>query len=138
MLLDARIIIIPVNDLERARQWYSDVLRFGPTCISHNWVGFNGGGYEIRLVLKRGRRTGLAGSPLIYWRVWNIEDALRRLLQTGAKPHTPVCADKNIGLCASVVDPFANVIGLVQETAACSPCFNRSSDDDLHSLVAAG
>lgn len=118
MLLDARIVIIPVRDLDRAGTWYSDVLNFAPQRVARNCVSFNGGGYELRLKLDRRPYRRPSRQPVVYWRVRNLDEAMRRLLRTGARPHSPITETEDVGLGACVTDPFGNVIGLVQENEA--------------------
>ncbi|HVU35018.1 MAG TPA: VOC family protein [Opitutaceae bacterium] len=115
MLLDARIIVLPVNNLVRARTWYTSVLRFAPERIEPRSVVFNGGGYELHLNLDPRARRRRTQAPLIYWRVNDLETALRRFIQTGAAPQSPDDETRKLGHSATVVDPFGNVIGLVQE-----------------------
>lgn len=115
MLLDARIVIIPVPDLGCAREWYATVLQIRPAHATPDAVRFNGGNYEVQLVRgKRPHRHTIATAP-VYWRVANLERALQRMYHAGAKPHSPVKAAPDIGLRASVTDPFGNVLGLVEE-----------------------
>lgn len=116
MLLDARIVVLPVHDLQKARTWYTEVLQFAPYRASHREVSFNGGGYDLRLVISR-RRVKSAGTPVVYWRVDNLIAALRRFRRAGATLHCPLEESAPVGLTAAVHDPFGNVIGLVQESA---------------------
>lgn len=115
MLLDARIVVLPVHDLEMGRRWYTEVLRFAPYRATEHEVAFNGGGYDLRLVLVRRRSRPKA--PTVYWRVANLVTALRRLKLAGATLQCPLENAGPVGLTAAVWDPFGNILGLVQESA---------------------
>ncbi|CAN5301258.1 hypothetical protein BH23GEM4_BH23GEM4_15660 [soil metagenome] len=66
-LLGLRTAIYRVDDLDRARAWYTDVLGFGPYFDEPFYVGFEVGGYELGLLPSGdGERRGVGGVS-VYW-----------------------------------------------------------------------
>jgi len=108
-----RTVIYHVDQLESARRWYAQVLGKEPYFCEPFYVGFNVGGFELGLdpdvsAVSRGN------SPVAYWGVVDAEAAHARLLQLGAREHRPV-QDVGDGIrVASVVDPFGNVVGVIE------------------------
>ena len=97
-----------------AKAWYSDILGFGPYFDEPFYVGFEVGGYELGLDPGSKPGTGVRSGPLAYWGVENIESALARLVEKGAKG---VDAIQDVGdgiKVASVCDPFGNVFGIIE------------------------
>ena len=114
MLKALRTVIYPVDDMEKAKEWYTKLLGFGPYFDEPFYVGFNPGGYELGLDpnakdLVRGSHTHS------YWAVDGIADCLARLESMGAKLKDPM---QDVGggiIVASVLDPFGNIVGLIEE-----------------------
>jgi predicted enzyme related to lactoylglutathione lyase len=76
-------------------------------------VGFEVGGYELGLDPDVAS-IHVGNNAVADWGVRDIAGAYRHLLERGAEPHQPV---KEVGgdiKVATVVDPFGNVIGLIQ------------------------
>lgn len=102
-------------DLAAAKEWYRQVLGFGPYFDEPFYVGFNVGGYELGIVpdeaaaLDRPESGGLA-----YWGVADADAAHARLLGLGATDHEAV-ADVGGGIrVAAVRDPFGNILGIIE------------------------
>ena len=77
------------------------------------YVGFNVGGFELGLDPGASDLSQGAG-PVTYWAVENVDAALARLLELGASAHRPV-QDVGGGIrLASVLDPFGNVVGVIE------------------------
>lgn len=102
-------------DLATAKEWYRQVLGFGPYFDEPFYVGFNVGGYELGIVpdeaaaLDRPESGGLA-----YWGVADADAAHARLLGLGATDHEAV-ADVGGGIrVAAVRDPFGNILGIIE------------------------
>lgn len=111
--LGLRTVIYSVNDLERAKAWYTEVLGQEPYFDEPFYVGFNVGGFELGLDPSEENRPGAGGSTT-YWGVEEIEAAHARLLELGARDHGPV-QDVGGGIrVASVLDPFGNVFGIIE------------------------
>jgi lactoylglutathione lyase len=113
MLLGLRIAMYHVDDLEKAKEWYTKVLGFGPYFDQPFYVGFNVGGFELGL--NPGvSRVSKGGSTFAYWGVKDANAEFKRLHQLGAKTNTDV---QDVGqgiLVATVTDPWGNVLGIVE------------------------
>ena len=112
--LGLRTAIYHAPDLEKAKSWYSNVLGFPPYFDQPFYVGFNVGGYELGLDPDTSPKSGGEGGVVVYWGVAGAEAALRRLLSLGAIERTQV-QDVGEGIrVATVLDPFGNVLGLIE------------------------
>ena len=111
--LGLRTVIYSVNDLERAKAWYASVLGQEPYFAEPFYVGFNVGGFELGLDPSEENRPG-AGGTVAYWGVDEIEPAYKRLLELGARESNPI-QDVGGGIrVATVLDPFGNVFGVIE------------------------
>ena len=114
MFQGLRTVIYHVNDLDRARAWYSSALGIEPYFDQPFYVGFNVGGYELGLDPDMTGITSGSGGVGAYWGVSDCEAAYNRLLELGASTHSPV-RDVGEGIrVATVNDPFGNVIGVIE------------------------
>jgi predicted enzyme related to lactoylglutathione lyase len=101
-------------DLARAKAWYSEVLGIAPYFDEPFYVGFNVGGFELGLDPDASSGGQGEGSVAVYWGVENAEQALSRLIALGATGHSAV-QDVGEGIrVASVLDPFGNVLGIIE------------------------
>ncbi|MGI9078015.1 MAG: VOC family protein, partial [Gemmatimonadaceae bacterium] len=101
-----------VSDLAHAKAWYSSVLGIDPYFDEPFYVGFNVGGFELGLDPNASGGTG-AGGSIAYWGVSNADSAYARLISLGATEHETV---KDVGgdiRIGSVLDPFGNVLGII-------------------------
>ena len=114
MFLGLRTAIYPAPDLDTAKAWYSKVLGIEPYFDEPYYVGFEVGGYELGLNPDtQNHEPGTAG-VIAYWGVEDAAAAHAHLLASGATPHTPV-ADVGGGIqVATVLDPFGNVFGVIE------------------------
>ena len=121
-ILGLRTVIYHVSDLEKAKAWYGAVLGFGPYFDQPFYVGFNVGGFELGLDPDTaGARPG-TGGQVAYWGVANADHALAHLIGLGATEHAGV-QDVGGGIrVASVLDPFGNVFGVIE-----NPHFREAS-----------
>ncbi|MEA2574964.1 MAG: hypothetical protein QOH93_2262 [Chloroflexia bacterium] len=106
------VIIYPVKDLAKARTLYSKLLGVEPYVDQPYYVGFKGEGPDIGLD-PHGHSSGLTG-PVSYWRVADIHESLRALIEAGAEAHQE---PRDVGggkLIASVRDADGNILGLSQ------------------------
>jgi predicted enzyme related to lactoylglutathione lyase len=117
MFLGLRTAAYHVSDIEKAKEWYSSILGFGPYFDQPFYVGFNVGGYELGLQPAEGDSTNKADKAdgaVAYWGVEDAAAALARLLELGAAPHEGL-QDVGEGIkVASVKDPFGNVFGVIE------------------------
>ena len=114
MFLGLRTAIYYVDDINKAKEWYTSILGFGPYFDEPFYVGFNAGGYELGLLPGGSDSSAKAAGVVAYWGVENAEAALERVLELGAAKHEDV-QDVGGGIkVASVKDPFGNVFGIIE------------------------
>lgn len=119
MILGLRTAVYAAPDLAAGKSWYSRVLECAPYYDQPYYVGFNVGGFELGLVPDG---APAASGVHVHWGVEDIDAELSRLWDLGARVHE---AAKDVGggiTVASVLDPFGNVFGLVQ-----NPQFNAAA-----------
>ena len=107
-----RTVIYGVTDLDRAKKWYADALGIEPYFDMPFYVGFNVGGYELGLD-PNAEATG-AGGCTAYWGVDDIVKAVAHMESTGATLHSPVNEVGEGIKVASVLDPFGNHVGIIE------------------------
>jgi predicted enzyme related to lactoylglutathione lyase len=112
------------DDLEAAKEWYSELLGVEPYFQRPvegppAYYEFRVGDYthELGLIDSRYAPEGSAPGPggaILYWHVDDVEAALERLLSMGAREYQPITQWGEAGfVTASVVDPFGNVLGIM-------------------------
>lgn len=114
MFLGLRTAGYSVGDLAAAKEWYTEVLGYGPYFDEPFYVGFNVGGYELGLQPREneGSPAGVGGLT-VYWGVEDIDAAMARLVELGATVLTPaqdVGGDIKVG---RLLTPFGNVLGVI-------------------------
>lgn len=114
------------EDVEAARAWYTKVLGVAPYFERPGggepaaYLEFRVGDYqhEFGLIDARYRPPTDATGPggvVAYWAVDDVTAAFERLLALGATVHQPVTPRGDSGfVTASVVDPFGNVLGVME------------------------
>ena len=113
MILGLRTAMYHVDNINKAKEWYSQVLGFKPYFDEPFYVGFNVNGYELALHPADTKVTK-GGSTFAYWGVKDCKAAHQRLLALGAKPNTDV---QDVGggiLVATVTDPWGNIFGVIE------------------------
>jgi predicted enzyme related to lactoylglutathione lyase len=114
VFLGLRTAIYQVGDLDKAKQWYSSVLGVRPYFDQAFYVGFNVGGFELGLDPDRGDGPHASASVVAYWGVEDADRALEQLIALGATEHSRV-QDVGEGIrVATVVDPFGNLLGIIE------------------------
>lgn len=112
--LGLRTAIYYVEDVSRATAWYREVFNTDPYFDEPFYVGFNVGGYELGLHPATPKGKPGAGGTAVYWGVLDAQSALERVLGLGAKEHEGV-QDVGGGIkVASVLDPFGNILGIIE------------------------
>ncbi len=111
MIRGLRTAIYPTPDLARGKEWYRQVLQTDPYFDEPFYVGFSKGGFELGLIPDGDpSHTGV----LVYWGVEDIESELKRIETLGATLHDSI-QDVGGGIkVASVLDPFGNRFGLIE------------------------
>lgn len=113
MFQGLRTVIYHVDDLAKAKEWYSTVLNIKPYFDKPFYVGFDVGGYELGLNPAMSGVTK-GNNTIAYWGVKNADEAYQRLQDLGATKHHNV-QDVGGGIrVASVIDPFGNVLGIIE------------------------
>jgi methyltransferase (TIGR00027 family) len=116
MLKSLKRIAYQVEDLEKAKQWYSNILNTQPAFDSPFAVIFIVG--DCSLSLAKGKNPLPENTERIdvYWEVDDIDAVFAKFIENGAVSHTPIKAALNIRV-AKVIDPFGNIIGLTGPVA---------------------
>jgi predicted enzyme related to lactoylglutathione lyase len=114
MFQGLRTLVYHVDDLDRAKMWYTSVLGIEPYFDQPFYVGFNVGGYELGLDPDMTGITIGAGGVGAYWGVSDCEAAFSRLLELGVSTLSPVQEVGEGIRVATVTDPFGNVIGIIE------------------------
>ena len=112
MILGLRTVIYGVTDLARAKTWYSSAFGVEPYFDEPYYVGFNIAGYELGLD-PNATSTG-AGGCTAYWGVENADAAVAHMQSIGATVHSPVNEVGEGIKVASVLDPFGNHVGIIE------------------------
>ena len=114
MFLGLRTVIYHVDNVEKGKAWYTEVLGVKPYFDQPFYVGFNVGGYELGLQPDEKTAAEKADGAVAYWGVESAEAAVERLIEIGATIHEPV-QDVGEGIkVATVKDPFGNVVGVIE------------------------
>ncbi|GCE50293.1 putative enzyme related to lactoylglutathione lyase [Thermosporothrix hazakensis] len=106
-------------DLEAAKQWYTRFLDTEPYFHVPGYIEFRLGDYqhEFGIIDSRyappGATQGPAGA-IIYWHVDDIKATLAKLLDMGATLYQDITTRGEGFITASVVDPFGNILGIMQ------------------------
>ena len=114
MFLGLRTAIYHVDDIDKGKHWYSEVLGVKPYFDQPFYVGFNVSGYELGL--QPGAATGAdkAEGAVAYWGVDDAAGACQRILELRATVHEAV-QDVGEGIkVATVKDPFGNILGIIE------------------------
>lgn len=110
-----RTVIYHVSDMNAAKAWYAGLLGKAPYFEEPYYIGFNVGGFELGLQPIEAEDTAPKSVGVVtYWGVPDAAAAMVRLLAAGATEHEGV---QDVGdgiLVGSVIDPFGNVVGIIQ------------------------
>ncbi len=120
-LLGLRTNIYKVTDLEKAKAWYKKAFGIEPYFDEPFYVGFNVGGFELGLDPDTSEQKPGAGGSVTYWGVTSMDETIKSLVANGVVIHQEA-HDVGEGIkVASVLDPFGNVVGLIE-----NPHFGKS------------
>jgi lactoylglutathione lyase len=112
-ILGLRTVVYMVNDLNKAKDWYSKAFGNEPYFDEAFYVGFNIGGYELGLLPEEKAKEGKCEGAIAYWGVESIDSVFKEMISLGAEVHEK---PTNVGgelMVASLVDPWGNIIGLI-------------------------
>jgi predicted enzyme related to lactoylglutathione lyase len=109
-IVGLRTVGYKVNDINKAKEWYTKAFNTEPYFDEPFYVGFNIAGYELGLQPD----DSVKGDNVVtYWGVEDIDAEYERFLNLGATEHE---APQNVGgeiVVASIKDPWDNIIGLI-------------------------
>ena len=112
--LGLRTVIYKVDDLDKAKAWYSSILGIQPYFDEPFYVGFNVGGYELGLDPDTEEGKPGPGGSVAYWGVADAEAVFARLIELGAREHSGV-QEVGGGIKVAIVqDPFGNLFGIIE------------------------
>ncbi|MGV9410000.1 VOC family protein [Nocardia sp. NPDC003693] len=108
------------DDLEAAKDWYTELLGVAPYfAVPGGYYEFRIGDYQAELGIIDGRyapaRPDRPGGQILNWHVDDVHAAFDRLLALGATEYDPI-TERGAGtgfVTAAVVDPFGNVLGIM-------------------------
>jgi lactoylglutathione lyase len=112
-MLGLRTVAYKVNDLKKAKEWYTKAFEKEPYFDEPYYLGFNIEGYELGIMPDEGSPDQKSDNVLAYWGVNGIQESYEKLLAIGATEHEK---PTNVGgelMVASVKDPWGNVIGII-------------------------
>jgi predicted enzyme related to lactoylglutathione lyase len=108
-------------DLEAAKRWYTELLGIAPYFERPGYAEFRIGDYQHELglldskyVTELGAHPDTAGGTVAYWHVDDVRATLDRVLALGAVAHEPLREFGEGFVGASVVDPFGNILGIME------------------------
>ena len=113
MFQGLRTVIYHVDDLQKAKEWYSSILGIQPYFDEPFYVGFNVGGYELGLDPNM-EGVSRGSNVVAYWGVKDAVSAYQRVQELGAKKHSE---PQDVGggiIVATVTDPFGNIFGIIE------------------------
>ena len=120
-LLGLRTNIYKVTDLAKAKAWYKKAFGIEPYFDEPFYVGFNVGGFELGLDPDTSDQEPGAGGSVTYWGVTSMDATMASLKKDGVHIHSDAREVGDGIKVASVVDPFGNVVGLIE-----NPHFGKS------------
>ena len=111
--LGLRTVVYRVDDLQKAKEWYTELFQSSPYFDEPFYVGFNIGGYELGLLPTEGQ--GAKGEGVVaYWGVDDIEEKMNFCKTKGGIEHEKI-SDVGGGIkVASIKDPWENIVGIIE------------------------
>ncbi len=123
MLRGLSTVVFQADDLNAAREWYTDVLGTEPYFAKPDngpaaYIEYRLGDLQHELGLLDRAFAPHPASPhpagaVIYWHVDDVQKSYDTLLAKGATEHEPPTHRSEDWITASVTDPFGNILGLI-------------------------
>jgi predicted enzyme related to lactoylglutathione lyase len=111
------------TDMQAAKKWYSELLGIEPYFARPNlenpaYIEFRIGDYQHELGIIDSKyapknATVGPGGEIVYWHVDDVTSTFEKLLAMGAKEYEPIINRGENFITASVVDPFGNILGIM-------------------------
>ncbi|KAA2251211.1 VOC family protein [Solihabitans fulvus] len=119
MLRGLSTITFFAADLPAAKKWYTVFLGIEPYFEVPGYLEFRLGDYqhELGVIDASYAPDGVAAAPggaIAYWHVDDVTATFDRLISLGAKEFEGIRERGEGFVTASVVDPFGNVLGVMQ------------------------
>ena len=114
MFRKLRTVIYHVNDLQKAKKWYTLTTGISPYFEESFYVGFDINGCELGLDPATKEVKGGTQS-VAYWLVDDIGESVENFTKHNAKIISPVTSVGEGIKVATIEDPFGNCIGLIEE-----------------------
>ncbi len=111
--LGLRTCIYTVDDMSEAKRWYREVFGAEPYFDEPFYMGWNIGGYELGLTPRKEGATAEVGGVETYWGTTDVPATVARLIALGARPHSE---PQDVGdgiVVATVLDPWNNIVGVI-------------------------
>lgn len=107
------------NDLIKAKEWYSNLFNIPPYFEVNGYIKFRIGVDSVEFGIVDSKYTGNNSSTstagaIVYWQVADIDTVSNEIIKTGGSIHQPKTNRGNGFVTASFIDPFGNIIGIMQ------------------------
>jgi methyltransferase (TIGR00027 family) len=133
MFKGVKTAVYGTADLDKAKQWYGQVLGTDPVFDSPVRVVFLAGTSVLVLAARAGPSDGEAG-PTVYWAVDDAVSSYRRLCELGAQAHTDLA--NTAGMCSGTVkDPFGNVVGITSKVNTSEKTIEQRPSDTARGVA---
>jgi predicted enzyme related to lactoylglutathione lyase len=114
VLRGIRSVIFQVDDLARAKAFYSAALGRSPYFDQPFYAGYDIDGQELGLHPDLSKLRPGAGGAVAYWKVDDIANSWDYLLSLGGRAIEPPHDVGGDIHTAIIADPFGNLVGLIQ------------------------
>lgn len=114
MLKSLKRITYFVDDIEKAKEWYTTILGIQPLFDTPFAKIYNIGNCSLSLAKLANQQNEPNEKMHVYWEVDDIDSTFEKMVNLGAQVKTPVKQVLNIRI-AQLIDPFGNIIGLTGE-----------------------
>ncbi len=114
MLKSLKRITYFIEDIEKAKEWYNELLGKKPIFDTPFAKIYNIGDCSLSLAKLTTQQNALNEKMHVYWEVDDIDSTFEKMINLGASVITPIKQVLNIRI-AQLMVPFGNIIGLTGE-----------------------
>jgi predicted enzyme related to lactoylglutathione lyase len=111
--LGLRTTIYKVSDIDKAKDWYTNVLNIKPYFDEPFYAGFNVAGFELGLQPQENKDEQNSGGVISYWGVDDVKGKYKELLALGASSYEEPAEVGGGIVVATVKDPWNNLLGII-------------------------
>lgn len=126
MILGMRTVVYSTPDLEAGKAFYAAFTGHTPYFDQPFYVGFQVAGFELGLTPDAKHGQGVGGTTF-YWGTDEIEAEVTRVVALGGKLIGPITDVGDEIQVAELVDPFGNLLGLIENPHFGKPAPNSSA-----------